>query len=303
MPCRPAVTAALLAALLLGGCQGTPERPVPASQPSAEESGHAHVAAQAAAVAVALAFMLDRLPPTAVLLIGEQHDAPAHQTLQAQAVRHLADRGALAALVLEMADRGRATDGLARDASEAAVREALAWSDAAWPWAAYGPAVMAAVRAGVPVRGGNMPRSANAASQADESLDRTLTPQALRRLRRLVDEGHCGLLPAARVPALTRIQIARDRAMAETVTQALRPGSTVVLLAGQTHVSRALGVPRHLASDAAARVLWLAAGSGRPADGDLAEGDSLLPTPPTPPVDACAGLRQRLPAASAVQRP
>ena len=35
----------------------------------------------------------------------------------------------------------------------------LAWDDAGWPWAAYGPAVMAAVRAGVPVLGANRPRS------------------------------------------------------------------------------------------------------------------------------------------------
>ena len=41
-------------------------------------------------------------------------------------------------------------------------------------------------------------------------------------------------------------QIARDRAMAQTLQQAARPGKTVVLLAGSGHVDPRLGVPRHL---------------------------------------------------------
>ena len=55
----------------------------------------------------------------------------------------------VAALVVEMAERGRRTTGLPRDASEAQVREALDWREAvnagAWPWATYGPLVMEAV--------------------------------------------------------------------------------------------------------------------------------------------------------------
>ncbi|RZJ24428.1 MAG: hypothetical protein EOO54_09515, partial [Haliea sp.] len=86
-----------------------------------------------------------RLPADAVL-VGEQHDAPEHQELHRQAVQSLADRGALAAVALEMAEQGVSTATLPRDAPEAAVRTALLWNDEAWPWTAYGPAVMAAVR-------------------------------------------------------------------------------------------------------------------------------------------------------------
>ena len=52
---------------------------------------------------------------------------------------------------------------------------------------------------------------------------------------------------------MVRIQIARDRAMAEVVATALRkapPGSTVLLLTGAQHASRDRGVPLHLQHDA-----------------------------------------------------
>ena len=92
---------------------------------------------------------LDTLLPADALLLGEQHDAPDHQRIHQTVVQALAARGELAALALEMAEQGHSTAGLAREANEELVRAALHWDNAAWPWAAYGPAVMAAVRAGV----------------------------------------------------------------------------------------------------------------------------------------------------------
>jgi uncharacterized iron-regulated protein len=105
---------------------------------------------------------LAALLPADALLVGEQHDAAEHHRLERALVETLAARGQLAALVLEMADAGQSTASLTRGADEADVRTALAWNDAAWPWLSYGPAVMAAVRAGVPVLGGNLPARAHA---------------------------------------------------------------------------------------------------------------------------------------------
>ena len=93
-----------------------------------------------------------------MLLLGEQHDAPEHQQLHQRFVQRLAEQGRLAALALEMAEQGVSTAGLPRDAPEAAVRSALRWDEQGWPWPAYGPAVMAAIGAGVPVVGANLPR-------------------------------------------------------------------------------------------------------------------------------------------------
>jgi len=88
---------------------------------------------------------LASLLPADALLLGEQHDAPEHQQLQRQVVQWLADRGQLAAVVLEMAEAGHGTAGLPPDASARQVRAALAWDDARWPWRTYGPVIMAAV--------------------------------------------------------------------------------------------------------------------------------------------------------------
>jgi hypothetical protein len=103
------------------------------------------------------AALLALLPQDAILL-GEQHDAAEHQSIHALATETLAERGLLAALVIEMAEAGRSTQGLTADATETQVKQNLDWNDRAWSWASYGPAIMAAVRAGVAVFGANLAR-------------------------------------------------------------------------------------------------------------------------------------------------
>ncbi|GKS86028.1 ChaN family lipoprotein [Acidovorax sp. SUPP1855] len=230
------------------------------------------------------------LLPADVLLIGEQHDAPEHQALEREAVQWLAARGQLAALVMEMADSGRATDGLPRDADEAQVQQALGWNAAAWPWAQYGPVAMAAVRAGVPVRGGNLPRADLREAMRDERWDRHLDAAALARQHTALREGHCGLMPESQIPGMARIQIARDARMAAVAAAARRPGQVVVLVAGGGHVLRGVGVPTHWFPGLTAKVaLAQAGGAPDPQAGDT---DAVQATPALPARDPCAELRR-----------
>ena len=244
---------------------------------------------------------LATLLPADALLLGEQHDAPAHQQLQRQTVQWLAARGALAALALEMAEQGRSTAGLPRDASEADVQHALAWRDAGWPWNTYRPVVMAAVRAGVPVLGANLPAARQREAMRDAALDARLPPAALAEQQQRVRDGHCGLLPESQIGPMTRVQIARDIAMADTVRAARQPGRTVLLVAGNGHVHRALGVPLHLPPDLTTKVLSAQSGQAQAAiDSEVTDtlpahtsgADLLWPTPPVPPRDYCAELRR-----------
>ena len=244
---------------------------------------------------------LATLLPADVLLLGEQHDAPAHQQLQRQAVQWLAARGELAALALEMAEQGRSTAGLPRDASEADVQRALAWRDAGWPWNTYRPVVMAAVRAGVPVLGANLPAARQREAMRDAALDARLPPAALAEQQQRMRDGHCGLLPESQIGPMTRVQIARDIAMADTVRAARQPGRTVLLVAGNGHVHRALGVPLHLPPDLTTKVLSAQSGQAQAAiDSEVTDtlpahtsgADLLWPTPPVPPRDYCAELRR-----------
>lgn len=198
---------------------------------------------------------LDDLLPADALLLGEQHDAALHQQRHRQVVDSLAARGALAAVAIEMAEQGASTEALPRDASESAVREALKWNEPGWPWAAYGPVVMAAVRSGVPVLGANLPRAQMRAAMGDAHLDSLLDPLALAAQREAMRDGHCGLLPETQLGPMARIQVARDRAMARTVAGAVREGKVVVLVAGSGHVDALLGVPRHMARELRVRII------------------------------------------------
>lgn len=236
---------------------------------------------------------LDALLPADVLLLGEQHDAPEHQQLQRDTVHALAARQRLAALVLEMADTGGSTTGLPPDASESAVRDALRWDASGWPWPSYGPVVMAAVRAGVPVRGANLPRSGSRGAMQDTTLDTRLPAPAWARQQRAIADGHCGLLPEAQLPAMARIQVARDRAMADTAAAAVVPGKTVLLVAGNGHVDRTLGVPQHLPPGLVAKTVRLLASDAVSIEAGNAAFDAWWLTPPLPPKDHCAELRER----------
>lgn len=233
-----------------------------------------------AALAAVLLAACAALPPggepvVPVLLLGEQHDVPEHQRLHLQVIETLAARGLLAAVVLEMAEAGRSTAGLPAPAGEDQARQALEWNAQGWSWDSYGPAVMAAVRAGVPVLGGNLGREQLRAAMADAQLDGALPALALRRQHDAIRSGHCGLLQEAQVARMARVQIARDRAMAQVVAAAAVAGKTVVLLAGAGHVDPQLGVPVHLPRRLDARAVTLPA----------------LPTGK----DYCAQLRQQLP--------
>ena len=182
-------------------------------------------------------------------IFGEVHDQPDQQRQVAEEVQRLAAAGRLAAVVLEMAETPLSTAGLPRDATEAQVQQVLKWRG--WPWERYAAVLMDAVRADVPVLGGNLPREQMRATMADASLDGALPKAARELLAQEVRDGHCGLLPDAQVPGMVRVQIARDRSMAATALQALRaagPQQTVLLLAGAQHASRDRGVPLHLAA-------------------------------------------------------
>ncbi|MES2250357.1 MAG: ChaN family lipoprotein [Pseudomonadota bacterium] len=269
MPPRPShasrFLAPLVAAALLAGC--------------AALSAEAPVARRVAA-----------LLPADALLLGEQHDAPEHHTLERETVQALAERGQLAALALEMAEEGRSSARLPTDATDAQAQAALGWNDKAWPWTRYGPSVMAAVRAGVPVVGANLPRARMKDAMADVSLDVQLNGEAYAMQQEAVREGHCKLLPESQIGPMTRIQVGRDRAMAQALVKARQPGKTVVLIAGAGHVTKVLGVPQHLPTDVSVKTVHLQAGGST--EDDTAAYDATWRTPALPEKDYCAELRQ-----------
>ena len=248
--------------------------------------------------------VLDGLLPADILLLGEQHDAPQHQQRQREVLDALIAQRQAAALVIEMAEQGGDTRQLPTNASEADAREALVWSAseaAGWDWAVYGPLVMRAVRAGVPVWGGNLPRAQFRNTMQDAALDTQLTAPALQTQQNQIREGHCRLLPESQIGPMTRVQIARDRALASTAKGAMRVGQTVLLVAGNEHVRRDLGAPVHLGSQVKARVVLMqsgddstTAGTGPDTGADRSVADQVWQTAPVPAKDHCADFKAQM---------
>lgn len=252
--------------------------------------------------------------PADVLLLGEQHDDPEHQRMQHAAVQWLAIRNQLGAVVLEMAERGTGTAQLPTEATPAQVQAALQWQDSAWPWEKYGPTIMEAVRAGVPVLGGNLPRTQTRVAMRNAELDQALPLPALERQRQAIRDGHCQLLAEAQVPGMARIQVARDKAMAQTLVEAQRTAAntkanTVVLISGAGHSLRTVGVPMHLPPQLTTRVVVAlqqrAPGGDSDKNGDAAtakevgrlvpaEADLVWISPWRDTPDACEALRKKL---------
>ncbi|MGC9237838.1 MAG: ChaN family lipoprotein [Thiomonas sp.] len=248
--------------------------------------------------------VLDDCARAALCMLGEQHDHPDHHAVQAWIVTALAQRGQLAALALEMADAGLRFDG-PRDAPEATVRASLHWDEDGWPWALYAPPLMAAVRAGVPVVGVNLPQARMRPAMQQARWDDSVPPAVRQRILDDVAESHCGLLPASQLPAMARIQFARDDSMAAHCLALTQPGKTVVLLTGSFHANRTLGIALHLAAHAAQtppgvpRPLTvfslLLQGLAPDLQAERPSGyDAVWFTPGTPPVDHCAELRKMM---------
>ncbi len=162
------------------------------------------------------------------------------------------------------------------------MRAALHWNEQAWPWAPYAPAVMAAVAAGVPVLGANLPRDQMRAAMVDASLEGTLDAAAVEAQRE-ADPGR-PLRPAAGSISCCRWCGCRSRATGPWRApwpRRSRPGQVVVLLSGAGHADPALGVPRHLPPALAARPVQLERPPGAAAK------------------DYCAELREQLRAGAA----
>ncbi|GAB2460366.1 ChaN family lipoprotein [Comamonas humi] len=264
------LTALALATLMLAGCASTP----PASTIAPKDWQP----------------QLLRPQPD-VLLLGEQHDAAEHQQWQRATVAQWAGSGRLAAVVMEMADAGRSTQSLPADAPESAVQAALAWNDQGWPWQHYGPVVMAAVRAGVPVHGGNLPRAQMRETMQQTSWDQHLPAAGWQRQIDAIRTGHCGQLPESQLVPMARIQLAKDASMARTAAGLAQPGRTVLVIAGRGHVLRSIGIPTWLPP--ALRSTVALGQAGPEAQAEAADRDWVVQTPALPPKDHCAALQGR----------
>ena len=271
----------------------------------------------AAAVATAAPVAIDPNPAALVqamqghrvVLLGEVHDNAAQHALRAAALRQLLIAGARPAIAFEQFDRDRQPD------IERARRErpndadhliAQAKSDGDWSWERYRPFVALALEYDLPIVAANLsrrdamrvaidgwPAVFDAATRDELRLD--ALPAKFRRSHEdAIAAGHCNLLPPDAVPARARAQIARDMVMARSIRPYVDRGA--VLLAGNGHVRRDIGVPFWLPADAARGAVSIGVLEQND-DGSVPESavdfDAYLITPRAERTDPCQELAQR----------
>lgn len=197
-----------------------------------------------------------------VVLLGEVHDNKSQHALRVAALRQLIAHGARPAIAFEQFDRERQSDiDRARrsrpgDASYL-IDQAKGRGD--WNWDSYRPFVALALEYDLPIVAANLSRS-DAMRVAidgwpavfDRATRSALGLKALpadfqRKHESAIADGHCNLLPADALPGQAHAQMARDIVMAQSIRPYLDRG--VVLLAGNGHVRRDIGVPFWLSAD------------------------------------------------------
>lgn len=213
----------------------------------------------------------DRLSGNTVALLGELHDDAALHQKRFDLLRLAIQAGWRPALVMEQfdidrqADIDRARSERPGDAPWLIARASPARSG--WNWTHYQPLVALALEFNLPLLAGNLSRAdagrlirnppedvLGAARVRELGLDTPRDPAWQHAQERVIDDGHCGLFPADLLPGMARAQFARDAVMADVLRRHMHRG--VVLLAGNGHVRRDLGVPRWLADVPPAR-LWV----------------------------------------------
>jgi uncharacterized iron-regulated protein len=226
----------------------------------------------AAAIATAAPVELDPNPGALVqamqghriVLLGEVHDNAVQHALRAAALRQWVVRGARPAIAFEQFERERQPDierARRERPADADYLIAQAKGSGDWRWESYRPFVALALEYDLPIVAANLSRGEAMQVGIDgwPALFGPATRSALRLdalptdFRRKHEEaiaiGHCNLLPADALPALARAQMARDVVMARSIRTYVDRG--VVLLAGNGHVRRDIGVPFWLPADAA----------------------------------------------------
>jgi uncharacterized iron-regulated protein len=214
-----------------------------------------------------------RLRGNAVVMLGEVHDNPRQHRLRLEVLRRAFASGWRPAIAMEQFDRehqgdiDRARREKPTDAQHVIdlAAPSVSGSTAGWNWELYRPFVALALEYDVPLIAANLSR-ADANKVVQRGYSAVFDPASLAALRlnqpiasdwqtaqeREIDTGHCHALPASLLPSMAKAQFARDAVMAAVLREHSTGG--VVLLAGDGHVRRDIGVPRWLRGNQQAAV-------------------------------------------------
>ena len=247
-----------------------------------------------------------------LLLLGEVHDNAAGHALRLRALERLLSWGARPALLMEQFDRERqgeidrllqAASGMApsdheHDATVDALVRLGDQPPGGWTWVFYRPVLKLALQQRLPIFAANVSR-ADARQVIRQGLQATgfraeVPADITRTQAEAIEQSHCGALDSATATRLAQAQVARDQFMARLLQAHAARGA--VLLAGNGHVRRDIGVPRWLPPEWRSRSH--AVGYLEQGDDEIAAYDEALFVAPQTRPDPCAAMRAAPPAAA-----
>jgi uncharacterized iron-regulated protein len=214
----------------------------------------------------------DRLRGDAIVLLGEVHDNPVQHGVRLEVLRRAFEAGWRPAIAMEQLDREHQVD-IERARIERPLDADYLIEKAAaehgksingWNWEYYRPYVALALQYGVPLFAANLSRhdaqkivELGYSAVFDDPTEHLLgldrqRPALQAAQENEIDVGHCHALPRELLPAMARTQLARDAVMAGVLREHGAQG--VVLLAGDGHARRDIGVPTWFEPTMLARV-------------------------------------------------
>lgn len=194
------------------------------------------------------------------LLLGEIHDNAQGHRLRFEQLRQRVEAGWRPAVAMEQFDRD--SQALLTKAQQGCLDAGClikVVGGPGWDWQLYRPVLELALQYQLPLLAVNLSRADasrvvrdgvasafDAATVAEYGLGQPL-PAELRQLqRRELADSHCQMLPEAMIEGMVDAQVARDVLMSKLM-RARRDGERdVVLLAGNGHVRKDVGVARWL---------------------------------------------------------
>ena len=201
---------------------------------------------------VEIQHLVNAIESASYLLLGEKHDNPDHHLLQLMVLNHVIEQMRVTNVAFEMMDSDdqAALDQISQHnlTTLEGLKAYLGWDEEGWNWDFYGPLILTLVKAKIPLAAANITDATMSQVYGEETLSERasiLDEIGLHQLYVDIDESHCGLLPESQFPAMVRVQQARDHNMANNMA-ILELGKLSVLVAGNYHVRRDVGVPNYL---------------------------------------------------------
>ncbi|OGH04762.1 MAG: hypothetical protein A2600_03115 [Candidatus Lambdaproteobacteria bacterium RIFOXYD1_FULL_56_27] len=204
----------------------------------------------------------EALGPAQVIFLGENHDNLRHHKIQVELLEHLVGQGKKPALGMELFSKEQTSLLMAfvqsnpKDPAQAEqrLRKALGW-EGREEWPGYLEVLRYARQErlevfGLDLEAGLIRRLTGLEVQELSLVEQSLLPpvsnpgEAYQALMfEKFTQGHCGWSEPKHLAGLYRVWLARNEAMALTLTQAYRPDRPLVALMGSGHLEFGQAVP------------------------------------------------------------